>query len=386
MKYLLAIAIRSLVLFGAALGLVVPSVAGAAGIETPAKQAVLIEADTGAVLVDKESRSLMPPASMTKLMTVLMIFDRLKSGELSLDDTFLVSKKAWQMGGSKMFVLVDTEIRVEDLLRGIVIQSGNDACVVIAEGISGTEEAFANAMTERAQEIGMENTTFRNSTGWPDPEHLTTAYDLAKLAQYLITEHAEYYHYFSETSFVWEGITQENRNPLLFLNVGADGLKTGHTEASGYGLVGSAIRDDRRLILVVNGLQSEKQRSSESRRLMDVGFREFKSYALFGPGEKVEYAKVWQGASKRISLVSKEPVRVIMRRSDRKKMEVKVTYQGPVVAPVLANTQVGTLHISAPGFVGKTVPLYTAEDVPELGLMGQMAAALRYLVFGVPES
>ncbi|MEM6852726.1 MAG: D-alanyl-D-alanine carboxypeptidase family protein, partial [Pseudomonadota bacterium] len=235
-------------------------------IQTQAERAVILDYETGDVLFEKDARTAAPPASMSKLMTTEMLFQRLKDGSMTLDQELPVSERAWRKQGSKMWVLVNTSVPVEDLLRGIVVQSGNDACIVVAEAIGGTEDAFAEMMNERAAEIGLTDSTFANSTGWPDPNHKMSALDLARLSRHLIAEYPDYYPYFAEREFTWSDITQPNRNPLLFAGVGADGLKTGHTEESGYGLVGSAqVRGDRRII-VIGGLDSEAQRAGEARR------------------------------------------------------------------------------------------------------------------------
>ena len=352
----------------------------AAPIETRAEYAVLMDAETGAVLFEKDADVLMPPASMSKLMTTAVLFDQLKQGNLSLDDTFHVSKKAWRMGGSKMYVLVDTEIRIEDLLQGIVVQSGNDACIVVAEGISGSEEAFAEEMIRYAREIGMEKSVFANATGWPDPGQLMTARELAILARNIITEYPEYYSYFAEKDFTWSDITQPNRNPLLYANIGADGLKTGHTEDSGYGLVSSAIQDGRRLILMVNGLKSEQERSTESQRLLRIGFREFKSYNLYDSGQIVGAADVWQGNRSQINLEIEDPLHVILRTSDRKGMKVSINYVGPVVAPIKKGQQIAELRITTPDGPQIVRPLIASEDVGKLGILGRLGGAIVHLV------
>ncbi len=236
-------------------------------------------------------------------MTVYMVFERLKAGRLSLDDKFVVSRKAWRKGGSKMFVMVKSRVAVKDLLRGIIIQSGNDACIVIAEGISGSEEAFAEEMTRKAKEIGLKNSSFKNATGWPADGHYMSARDIATLSKKLIVDFPEYYKLFGETEFTHGGIKQGNRNPLLYKGFGADGLKTGHTEASGYGLAASTIRKGRRLLLVINGLNSKRARGSESARLLDWAYRETSSYALFKKGNVIETADVWLGKSANLPLV-----------------------------------------------------------------------------------
>lgn len=352
-------------------------------VDTAAEYAIVMDANSGTVLFAKDAHQAMAPASMSKLMTVELMFQALRSGSYTLDDTMRVSRKAWkEREGSSMFVMVDTDIRVEDLLRGIIVQSGNDACIVIAEGLSGSEDSFAVMMTERAKEIGLQNSTFRNSTGMPDPEHLMSSYDLAVLARHLITEYPEYYHYFAETEFTWSNIRQPNRNPVLFMNINADGLKTGHTQASGYGLVSSAVRNGRRLIIAVNGLESERQRANESRRLLDIGFRDFKPYRLFANGDEIDKASVWNGAQSRISLVVKENVDIHLHRLARKDLEVKLNYVGPVKAPIVAGTQVGTLTVSAPGLETRDVTVYAGEDVAGVGLAGRLGNTIAYLLYG----
>ena len=243
----------------------------AQALETRAREAFLIDVTTGTVLLEKDADVSMPPASMSKIMTAYLVFGALKEGRISLDDKLPVSEKAWRKGGSKMFVEVGSEVSVEDLLRGVIVQSGNDACIVLAEALAGSEEAFAEQMTRKAREIGMEGSTFTNSTGWPDPNHRMTARDLAILAERMVQDFPDFYHYYSEREFTYNGIRQGNRNPLLYKNLGADGLKTGHTEEAGYGLTASAERDGRRLVLVINGLESIKARSEEAERLIASG-------------------------------------------------------------------------------------------------------------------
>lgn len=283
-----------------------------------------------------------------------------------------------------MWVLVGSEVRIEDLIRGIIVQSGNDACIVVAEGIAGTEDAFAEQMTRFGEKIGLTGSTFKNSTGWPDPEHRMTAQDLARLARYLINDQSELYAYFAEKEFRWSDITQPNRNPLLFLNAGADGLKTGHTEESGYGLVGSSVRNDRRMILVVNGLTSERERSNESRRLLDVAHREFKTVSLFANGEEVTEASVWNGNRSRIALVVNEDVSAIMHRRVRDDLKVTVSYTGPLPAPISEGDEVGSVLIEAPGMRSKTVALYASQDVGKVGFFGRIFNAIGVMLYGPP--
>ena len=362
--------------------LLAPLSVGAQEIETPAKQAYILDAQTGTVLLDKDADSLMPPASMSKLMTAYMIFQRLKDGRLTLEDEFLVSEKAWRKGGSKMFVEVGSRVSVEDLLRGIIVQSGNDACIVVAEGIAGSEEAFAEMMTETARKIGLEKSVFRNATGWPDEDHVMTARELAVLAERIIADFPEYYHYYAETSFTYNDIRQGNRNPLLYTMPGADGLKTGHTEASGYGLTASAKRDGRRIILVVNGLPSMNARSQESGRLMDWAFREFEALSLFKAGETVEQAEIWMGDSHTVPLVSAEDIVITVPKAARRSMVVSAVYDGPVAAPVKQGDRIATLRVALPNGATMDYPLQAGADVEELGLFGRMLAAAQHLAFG----
>ena len=284
-------------------------------IDTGARQAFVIDYDTDAALLEKNPDERMPPSSMSKLMTMYMVFDRLKQGRLKLDQELPVSERAWRMGGSKMFVQAGTAVPVEALIRGVVVQSGNDACVVFAEAISGSEQQFADAMNEKAREIGLASSTFRNSTGWPDPEHRTTCRDLARLAKRIIADFPEYYAYYNERSFRWNDITQENRNPTLARVPGADGFQTGHTEEAGYGLTASAKRGERRLILVFNGLPTMRARAEESERLLEWGFREFENVSLFRAGETVEEVPVYLGDRRTVPLVGGRDVVVTLPRS-----------------------------------------------------------------------
>jgi D-alanyl-D-alanine carboxypeptidase (penicillin-binding protein 5/6) len=351
-------------------------------IETKAREALLVDLLTGTALIEKDADMGMPPASMSKIMTTYMVFERLKDGRLSLDDELPVSEKAWKMGGSKMFVKVGNRVRVEDLLRGVIVQSGNDACIVLAEGLGGTEEAFAELMTRKAKEIGLVNSHFANATGWPDLNHWMTARDLATLARRVIEDFPEYYHYYSETEFTWSGIRQSNRNPLLFKSRGADGLKTGHTEEAGYGLTASAVQGERRLILVLNGMASQRERTEESARIMAWGFREFDNYALFEPGEVVDQGLVWLGDKKTVPLVAPEGLTITLSRAARSGMQVKVAYDSPIPAPIEEGQQVAKLVVTAPNTKPIEVPLHAAETVGRLGVFGRLGAALKFLILG----
>jgi len=347
---------------------------------TQARNAILVDATTGAVLMAKGSDVPIPPASMSKLMTVNMVFEALKSGRLSLEDAFAVSEKAWKMGGSKMFVRVGDRISVENLLRGTIIQSGNDACIVLAEGLAGSEEDFARRMTQRAQELGLRQSTFRNATGWPAEGHRMSVRDLAKLARHIIETYPEYYPLYSERSFTWEGISQRNRNPLLALDVGADGLKTGHTEEAGYGLVGSAVRNGRRLIVVIAGLPSARERALEAERLLGWGFREFETVDLLTPGAKVGSAAVWIGTEDRVPLMIKEPIKMTTRFGTGRSIRAATVINGPIEAPITKGQQLGVLRLIAPNVAPIEVPLYAAKDIERGGIFDKLKAGALLMI------
>ncbi len=347
---------------------------------TEARNAILVDMTSGAVLMEKEADEPVPPASMSKLMTVVMVFEALASGRLSMDDEFIVSEKAWKKGGSKMFVKVGDRISVQNLLRGIIVQSGNDASIVVAEGLAGSEEEFARRMTIRAREIGLENSQFRNATGWPAEGHEMSVRDLAQLAEHIIREYPQFYKIYSEESFQWEGINQRNRNPLLGLGLGADGLKTGHTEAAGYGLVGSAVKGDRRLVLVIAGLPSATSRSIEAERLIRWGFREFETKQLLSEGAEVGTAAVWIGAAPRVPLIVKNPVVMTTPFGGLKKITGEIVYSGPVEAPIAKDKRIATLLLSAEGIKDVEVPLYAGEAVERGGVQEKLKAGALYLV------
>jgi D-alanyl-D-alanine carboxypeptidase (penicillin-binding protein 5/6) len=350
--------------------------------ETSARAAVLLDLQSGQELYVKNPDLPLPPASMSKLMTVLMVFERLGDGSLSLDDTFPVSEKAWRKGGSKMFVEVGARVRVEDLLQGIIVQSGNDACIVVAEALAGSEEAFSEQMTRRAHELGLTHSTFRNASGWPDPEHLMSARDLAGLAAIIIENYPQYYQIFGEKEFTYNNIRQHTRNPLLHQDIGADGLKTGHTEDAGYGLTGSAVRDGRRLVMVLMGLDGPVDRARESERLLEYGYRNFKNYQLFVRGDSVEQADVWLGSASTVPLVVQDDVWVSLTSEGRRDLEVKVMYDGPIPAPVANGSQLAQLEITAPGLEPRRVPLIAGEAVQAASMFGRMTSALEYLIWG----
>jgi len=354
----------------------------AQALDTPARNAYVIDLATNTVLLNKAADIPMPPASMSKLMTIFMVFDRLKKGSLNLDDTFLVSEKAWRKGGSKMFVKVGDRIKVSDLLRGIIIQSGNDACIVVAEGLAGSEDAFAEMMTRRAKEIGLTNSNFANATGWPHPKHYMSARDLAVLSERLVTDFPEHYKIFAEKTFTYSKIKQSNRNPLLYRDIGSDGLKTGHTEEAGYGLAASAVRGERRIVMVVNGLTSIRERSRESLRVMEWAFRTFKPYALFKKDDVITKADIWLGDAPSVSLTIPEDLKLTLSRTARDKMKVTVKMNNPVAAPVKKGQRLATLIVSAPNFQTREIPLLAAEDVQQLGFVGRIGAAIQHVLWG----
>ena len=358
------------------------SMTSAHALETNAREAFIMDFDTGTVLLDKEGDTLTEPASMTKMMTVHMLFKHIKDGSVSMDDTFHVSKKAWRKGGSKMFVEVNSDVSVSDLLHGIIVQSGNDAAIVVAEGLAGTEDAFATEMTEEARNIGMTKSVFKNATGWPAEGHLVTVHDLATLARDTIRDFPELYKLYSVKEFTYNGIRQPNRNPLLGTSAGVDGLKTGHTETAGYGLTASAERDGRRLILVVNGLGSVRERRTESQKLLDWGFREFDNYDLFAKDETVGSANVWLGAETKVDLVSDKDILLTLPRSARNDMKVSVVYEGPIPAPITKGAQVASLKVEMADQETREFPLYAAHDVGRLGFIGRIGAAIKYLLWG----
>ena len=344
-------------------------------IDTAATSAILMDLSSGAVLMSKKPDRRIPPASLSKLMTVYMVFEALSEGRLKLDTEFGVSEKAWRMGGSKMFVKVGTRIKVGDLLRGIIVQSGNDACVVIAEGMAGTEEAFARKMTEKARELGLKHSTFENATGLPGNNHLMSAEDLAKLAAIIIERFPQYYSIYSERSFTWEGIVQNNRNPLLRTDIGADGMKTGYTQEAGYCIVGSAEQNGRRLVLVIAGLPTPRARAIEAERILKWGFREFETTKLLGKGAEVGRADVWIGAQNDVPLVLEKPVVVTTAFGRGEETTAEIRYDGPVPAPVAKGDRIATLVVSAPDVEPIEVPLLAGSDVPRGGFGKKLLGA-----------
>lgn len=341
----------------------------AEGFQTPAPYAILVDADTGTVLFEKNADTLMAPASTAKIMTAELVFREIKEGRLKLDDTFVISENAWRQGGassggSAMFAALNSSIRIEDLIRGLIIVSGNDAAIALAEGIAGSEDNFAAMMTRRARELGMTKSTFTNPWGRGDPDEKVTAREMALLAAHVIHTYPEFYRYFGEKDFTWNKIHQPNRNPLLTMNLGADGLKTGHIAQSGFGLVGSAVQNGERLILVVNGLRTARDRATESQKLLSWGFRAFESKALYAADEVVGAARVYGGAQEDVPLVADRPVTLLVPRGSAEKLTGKIVYTGPLVAPVSKGAQVAQLKIYRGSTEILSMPLKASEDVP----------------------
>ena len=351
-------------------------------IETPAKQGILYDYETKTVLFEKNSDELMSPSSMSKIMTIYYLFKKIKDGEISIDDEFEVSKKAWKKGGSKMFVNLKSMVRVEDLIRGIIVQSGNDACIVVAEGISGSESIFADELNELANEIGLEGSNFTNSTGWPDKKHLMTVNDLLKLTVRTIEDFPDLYRYYSEKEFTYNNIKQLNRNPLLFRPIGSDGLKTGHTSLGGYGLVATVKNKDRRLILVLNGLKSSAQRSKESERLMKIGFNQFKSIKIASKTKELGQIPIWSGKKKEVSFYTKDDISITVPNRDRKKINFKVRYQSPLIAPVAEDQYIADFLIKKNDQTIKSYKLYATNNVSESNFFSKMILNFKFLLFG----
>ena len=352
--------------------------------DTVAKQAIMIDPDTGQIILEKNADELMKPASMAKLMTIYIAFEKIKNKSISLDDKFIVSEKAWKKRGSRTFLEPGQTVSVEDLLRGVIVQSGNDAAIVLAEGISGTEDIFSDLMNSVARELKMNNTIFKNSTGWPDPQQNTSSRDLSILALNLINKFPDLYKMFAEISFTYNGIKQGNRNPILYNNLvfGADGLKTGHTQESGYGLVASAKRNNLRFILVLNGMTSMRQRKQESSRLLNSAFREFKKLKIYNLNETVTKAKVFLGESDNISLIVKDEINLLLNSVEQREMKVKASWKEPISAPVSKDTILGTLTIEIPNKTVLSYPLLAASDIQKQGFIKRIGSTIDYIIWG----
>ncbi|WP_316354509.1 D-alanyl-D-alanine carboxypeptidase family protein [Devosia sp.] len=368
------------------LAMTVPALAQAE-FDTQAKFAILMDHDSGTVIFQKDADLPMEPASMAKLMTIAVVFNEIRNGRLSMTDLFFVSEHAWRTGGassggSTMFADLNSQISVEDLIRSVIIQSGNDAAIVLAEGIAGSEGSFAAMMNELGEEIGLTDSHFTNPTGLPDPDMYVTARDLADLARYLIREFPDYYHYFSEPEMEWNGIKQPNRNSLVELGIGVDGLKTGHTEAAGYGSVISTDEGGRRLIAVIHGLTSMAQRAEEGRKLITWGARAFERVAAYPEGAIVAYANVYGGTTPSVGLVGNGEVALYLPRGSRKCLNAQVNYTGPLLPPVVEGDQVAELRVFCDEQLVQTAPLYAAETVEEGDIVRKATDALKQLALG----
>ena len=358
------------------------------GFDGDAPTAILIEAASGSVLFEKNADELRAPSSMMKLMTVETVFHAIKQGDVKLTDEYHVSENAWRKGGapsgtSTMFAAIHSKITVDDLLHGAIIQSGNDACIVLAEGIAGNERAFADMLTKRARELGMTRSTFANSNGLPDPGNKMTVRELAILARYIIQTYPEFYKLFGEKEFTWNKIRQQNRNPLLNSLEGADGLKTGYTKEGGYGMVGSAVQNGMRLIVVVNGLEDSEDRASEAKKMLEWGFRNFESRPLFEAQQPIGYARVFGGDSRSVKLVSPKPVKVMVHKNGNDKLIARVVYNGPVRAPIEAGQQIGVVRVWRGANIAEVAPVYAADSVGVGSTMQRAIDGASELVIGM---
>ncbi|MDP3196984.1 D-alanyl-D-alanine carboxypeptidase family protein [Tabrizicola sp.] len=350
--------------------------------ETAATAAWVYDMTTGTVLMDKNADQPLPPASMSKIMTINMLFEALRDGRVTMETQFAVSSRARAMGGSTMFLQETDRPTVNDLIHGMIVNSGNDACVVVAEGLAGTEEAFSAQMTERGKALGMTNSTFANSSGWPDPNHRMSMRDLGILAQHLITDFPEYYPIFAETEFNYKDrapANSRNRNPLLELGVGADGLKTGHTQEAGYGLVGSAKQGNRRVIFVITGLSSEKARAEEAERIVSWAFRQFSEKTVAKAGTRVAEAEVHMGSSDTVGLVPAQDVRLLVPALVQDRVIAEVVYNGPLLAPVTKGTPIAELIVHSPDLPDRRIPLVAEADVGTAGYMKRLTTAAKTL-------
>ena len=355
--------------------------------ETKAPFAALMDYESGTLLFQKAADEPLEPASMAKLMTVAVVFDELQRGRLSMDDEFFISEHAWRdggaaSGGSTMFAELNSKVKVSDLLRSVIIQSGNDAAIALAEGIGGTEQTFAKMMNQLGAEIGLTGSNFTNATGLPDPSQYSTARDLATIARFLIAQFPEYYPMFSEPEFTWTKIRQENRNSLVEMGIGVDGLKTGHTEAAGYGTVVSTASSGRRLIAVLHGLKSMNERAEEARKLITWGARGFELIPVYPAGQIVAYANVYGGKEPQVGLVGRGDIDLFIPKGARDCPQATVTYRGPLRPPVEAGSEVGQLNITCGGVVVQVTPLYAAETVEEGDLVRRAVDALKQLALG----
>ncbi|MDI7864106.1 D-alanyl-D-alanine carboxypeptidase [Rhizobiaceae bacterium n13] len=358
----------------------------AADIETKARQAFMIEATTGTVLLEKNADEIMPPASLAKLMTMEVVFDALKRGEIAMDTLYSVSEHAWRTGGapsgtSTMFAALKSQVSVRDLIQGVVVQNANDGCIILAEGMTGLEREFAERMTRRARELGLPKSTFANSTGLPDPGNLMTLREIALVARQLQVAYPEFYSYYAQPEFEWNKILQRNRNPLLAFDIGVDGVGTGFAEGSGYSIVSSIDRDGKRLILALGGLASDKERTEEAKRVLEWGIANFSSRRIFAAGEVIGQASVYGGEVRSVDLIAKEPVDIFVAVDNPERISARIIYSWPLNAPVEADRQVGTLRVLSGNRLLREVPLYTASAIAVGGLSSRALDALQELLF-----
>ena len=351
-------------------------------IKTPAKQVIIYDHEVDEVLFEKNADQLMKPASMAKVMTSYIVFDRIKDKSLNMSDTFLVSDKAWRMGGSRSFLELNSNVTIKDLLLGLIVQSGNDAAVVLAEGVSGDEEAFAREMNRYAKTLGMKDTYFTNSTGWPHPDLQTTSRDLVILTKRIIDDFPELYKLYQEKIFTYNKIKQSNRNPLLYTMNGADGLKTGHTNESGYGLIGSVKRNDRRVTIVINGLNSKKKRRFESKRLFNIVFRETTLLSLFSNQKSLVEADVWLGKKNKLNLIASKPFKKIISPFELNKTKIKLEWMNPISAPITKGSVLGKIYINIPGQQTFQEDLISSEDVTKMSSLIRVKSILKFLLYG----
>ena len=348
--------------------------------QTTARNVFIEDYETGAVLYDKLGDAHIPTASMSKMMTAYVVFEQLRAGKITMTTMMPVSKHAWSTGGSKMFLPINAQVSVEDLIMGMIIQSGNDACISLAEGIAGSEGAFVDMMNDDARRMGLKDTHFADVNGLPDPNHYSSAHDLAQIAIHLIRDFPEYYHYFSQIDFTYNGIKQGNRNPLLYKNMGVDGVKTGHTDEAGFCLTASAKRGNTRIIAVMTGLDSMNNRSAEGERIVNWALDTFKNYPLFRRGDGVGKVPVWQGVAPDVLIQVDADVTVTLPKLARRDMKVTVSFDAPVKAPIAQGQHIGLATITAPGMQSIDVPVVATSGVAALGTWGRMKAALSYLL------
>jgi D-alanyl-D-alanine carboxypeptidase (penicillin-binding protein 5/6) len=393
LRSMMAIAIAATIGWSGVLHAANQSVQGArkeeGGFDGDAPTAILIEATSGSVLFEKNADEMRAPSSMMKLMTAAVVFDAVKQGKVKLSDEYRISENAWRRGGapsgtSTMFAALNSKVSIDDLLHGAIIQSGNDACIALAEGMAGNEKLFAaDLMTKRARELGLTRSTFANSNGLPDPGNKMTVRELSMLARHIILDYPEFYRLFGEKEFTWNKIRQLNRNPLLNALEGADGLKTGYTKEGGYGMVGSAVQNGTRLIVVVNGLEDIEDRATEAKKMLEWGFRNFETRTLFAANQPIGYAKVFGGDSRSVPLSSPEPVKVMVQKNGNDKLIARVIYNGPVRAPIEPGQKVGVIRVWRGPNIAMEAPVYAAEAISRGSTMRRAIDGVSELVIGM---